>query len=229
MAEFNLTPVFRMEMFIDAIINGTTPPVPQFREEFYLAKMAGMDVDLPEPFTRRELYLAYMAGMDVSIPTPVTRDEMYLAEACGMDVTAPDPVFRDEFWLDELKAGEGVSRKSLAYDVADNDLNVKICSYTVDGQSVKTPLEIMPLVSEEFIDYEADKNGAAQDHDHNQRVHRCGAVWQFEREGGQPQDHVNRHENTDQVQEGREGIELACVLFASQAHQHRRRCQRHTG
>ena len=63
-----------------------------------------------------------------------------------------------------LKAGEGVSRKSLAYDVADNDLNVKICSYTVDGQSVKTPLEIMPLVSEEFIDYEADKNGAAQDH-----------------------------------------------------------------
>lgn len=107
MAEFNLTPVFRMEMFIDAIINGTTPPEPQFREEFYLAKMAGMDVDLPEPFTRRELYLAYLAGMDVDLPSPVTRDEMYLAEACGMDVIAPDPVFRDEFWLDELKGGEG--------------------------------------------------------------------------------------------------------------------------
>lgn len=61
-----------------------------------------------------------------------------------------------------LKAGEGVSRKSLAYDVADNDLSTRIYSYTMEG-GVAVAKEIKPLVSEALIDYEADKNGAAQD------------------------------------------------------------------
>lgn len=56
-----------------------------------------------------------------------------------------------------LKAGEGVSRKALAYDVAENDLSARICSYTIGGMK-----EIQPLVSEELIDYEADRNGAAE-------------------------------------------------------------------
>jgi hypothetical protein len=54
-----------------------------------------------------------------------------------------------------LKAGEGVSREALAYNVAENDLSAKIYSYSTDR------LEITPLTSETLIDYEADKNGAA--------------------------------------------------------------------
>lgn len=63
-----------------------------------------------------------------------------------------------------LKAGEGVSRQAIGYDVAHLDLKVKICSYTVDGSLNKDSLEITPLASEEFIDYEADKNGPAESH-----------------------------------------------------------------
>ena len=114
MAEFNLTPVFRMEKFIDAIINGTTPPEPQFREEFYFAKVAGMDVELPTPINRREFYLAKYAGMDVDPPAPVTRDEMYLALACGLGVEPPEPVFRDEYWLYELSGGGKWSWKTVS-------------------------------------------------------------------------------------------------------------------
>lgn len=54
-----------------------------------------------------------------------------------------------------LKAGEGVSREALAYNVAENDLSAKIYSYSTDN------LEITPLTSEILIDYDADKNGAA--------------------------------------------------------------------
>lgn len=59
-----------------------------------------------------------------------------------------------------LKAGEGVSRKALAYDVAENDLSARIYSYT-DGAA--KPLEIMPLAKEEKIHYDKDKNGGAED------------------------------------------------------------------
>lgn len=55
-----------------------------------------------------------------------------------------------------LKAGEGVGRKALAYDVADKDLSATIFSY---GSS---NIEINPLVSEEKISYDADKNGDAE-------------------------------------------------------------------
>ena len=60
-----------------------------------------------------------------------------------------------------LKAGEGVSRKALAFDVAENDLSASIYSYT-DG--VANPLEITPLAKEEFINYDKDKNAAAEEH-----------------------------------------------------------------
>ena len=58
-----------------------------------------------------------------------------------------------------LKAGEGVSRKALAYAVADNDLSARIYSYGTNGE----PLEVTPLTREELISYEADTNGAAAD------------------------------------------------------------------
>ena len=55
-----------------------------------------------------------------------------------------------------LKAGEGVSRKALAFDVADKDLSTQIFSYTEGAMA------IAPLASEMLIDYEADVNGAAE-------------------------------------------------------------------
>lgn len=56
-----------------------------------------------------------------------------------------------------LKAGEGVSREALAFDVAQNDLNTEIYSYTTERQVIN------PLTSEQLINYDADKNGAAAD------------------------------------------------------------------
>lgn len=58
-----------------------------------------------------------------------------------------------------LKAGEGVTRKALAYDLAENDLSAKIFSYDTAG----SPIEIMPLAKEEKIHYDKDKNGGAED------------------------------------------------------------------
>ena len=59
-----------------------------------------------------------------------------------------------------LKAGEGVSRKALAYDVAENDLSARIYSYTAGAAK---PLEIMPLAKDEKIHYDKDKNGGIED------------------------------------------------------------------
>jgi hypothetical protein len=60
-----------------------------------------------------------------------------------------------------LKAGEGVSREALAFNVAENDLSDTIYSYT-KGSSSTTAIAIRPLASETLIDYDADKNGAAE-------------------------------------------------------------------
>lgn len=105
MSEFSMTPVFRIEYFYDAIINGTTPPAPVNRKEFYLAKIAGADVNIPYPVFRDEFYLAKIAGADVDIPEPVFREEFYLASLAGVFTDVPDPVFREEFWLYEWSGG----------------------------------------------------------------------------------------------------------------------------
>lgn len=55
-----------------------------------------------------------------------------------------------------LKAGEGVSREALAFNVAENDLSDTIYSY-----SSATATPVLPLACETLIDYDADKNGAA--------------------------------------------------------------------
>ena len=75
---------------------------PLSRRELYLAKIAGMDVAMPEPTTREEMYLAKLAGMDVTIPTPSSRAEMYLAAAAGDDVVLPDPVSREELFFAKM-------------------------------------------------------------------------------------------------------------------------------
>ena len=101
----DLTPIFRVEFFLDAIINSTTPPEPIFRKEFYLAKIAGADVPIPSPVFREEYYLAKICGEDVEIPEPIFRKEFWLAKKCGEDVTTPTPIFREEYWLEEWVNG----------------------------------------------------------------------------------------------------------------------------
>ena len=101
----DLTPIFRVEFFLDAIINSTTPPEPIFRKEFYLAKIAGADVPIPSPVFREEYYLAKLCGEDVEIPEPIFRKEFWLAKKCGEDVTTPTPIFREEYWLEEWVNG----------------------------------------------------------------------------------------------------------------------------
>ncbi|MBR2555436.1 MAG: hypothetical protein IKE94_11280 [Aeriscardovia sp.] len=98
-----LTPITRIENYLDAIVNSGTPPTeditrietflqaiydntvcaltPITRIEMFLGKISGQDIVLPEPITRIELYLAAIAGEDVELPEePITRLEMYLAE-----------------------------------------------------------------------------------------------------------------------------------------------------
>ena len=107
MSAFELIPVFRLEEFVDAVVNGTTPPVPYFRDEYYLAKAAGANVDIPTPVTREEMYLASIAGEDVTLPYPVLRDEFYLAKIAGMDVEVPEPITRAELVLNYWAENSG--------------------------------------------------------------------------------------------------------------------------
>ena len=101
-----LTPIFRIEHFLDEIVNGTVCPYsPEFRVEYFLAKIAGHDVEIPEPIFRIEKYLAYLCGEDVELPEPIFRIEKYLAAICGMSVEVPEPVFRVEFWLWDWSGG----------------------------------------------------------------------------------------------------------------------------
>ena len=96
----DLTPIFRIEHFYDAIINGTAPPEPVHRVEYFLAKIAGADVTPPAPIYRVEKFLdAIIKG--TTPPDPVFRSEFWLAKKAGLDVETPEPVYRVEYWLEE--------------------------------------------------------------------------------------------------------------------------------
>ena len=88
----------RREQYLDAIISGTgLIPDPVSREDYFLAKIAGADVQLPTPpYTRKETYLAYLAGADVIVPQPVAHLEFFLYAACGGVISLPVPVTREE-------------------------------------------------------------------------------------------------------------------------------------
>ena len=105
-----LEPIYRIEFFLDAIVNNTTPPDPIYRAEFYLAKIAGADVEIPEPVYRTEKYLAYLCGEEVELPDPIYRIEYYLAFLCGLNVELPEPIYRVEFWLWDWCGGGGIEK-----------------------------------------------------------------------------------------------------------------------
>ena len=105
-----LEPIYRIEFFLDAIVNNTIPPEPIYRAEFYLAKIAGADVEIPEPVYRMEKYLAYLCGEEVELPDPIYRIEYYLAFLCGLNVELPEPIYRVEFWLWDWCGGGGIEK-----------------------------------------------------------------------------------------------------------------------
>lgn len=100
----DLIPIFRVEYFLDSIVNGTPNPyAPGSRLELYLARIAGADVDIPiPPQSRLELYLARISGTDMAtkIPYPQSRLELYLARIAGENVEIPCPQSRIDFWLE---------------------------------------------------------------------------------------------------------------------------------
>ena len=113
----NQTPLYRDEKFIDAILNGTDPPKPITREEYYLAKIAGAEVEIPSPVFNKEFFLAKIAGADIALPEPITREEIYLASICGENVDIPVPAFRIEYWL---SAWVDASKKKRSKDNANS-------------------------------------------------------------------------------------------------------------
>ncbi len=72
---------------------------PITREEIYLAKLGGQDVETPSPITRIERYLDIICGSSAEIPVPVTRIEHYLAKIAGIDIAVPAPILRIEYYL----------------------------------------------------------------------------------------------------------------------------------
>lgn len=101
-----MIPITRIERYLayiaqDQDANGIDDPIT--REEFYLAKIAGQEVVLPDkPVTRIEMYLSKIAGEETVVPSaPITREEMYLAAIAGEDVSVPTPQTRLEYFLNE--------------------------------------------------------------------------------------------------------------------------------
>lgn len=103
-----LTPVTRIEEYLDAIVDGGTPPLEDVtRVETFLDCILNNQTCALTPVTRIETYLAKISGASVTLPVePVTRVEQYLAKIAGEDVEIPDePVTRIEEWLAEWANG----------------------------------------------------------------------------------------------------------------------------
>ena len=112
-----LTPVTRIESYLDAIVDGGTPPLEDVtRIETFLDCIYNNQVCNLTPVTRIETYLAKISGASVTLPdAPVTRIEMYLASIAGEDVEIPDaPVTRIEEWLEEWANGANIPWETLS-------------------------------------------------------------------------------------------------------------------
>lgn len=101
----DLTPITRIEVFLDGIVNGSSVPESITRIETMLNNIIEGDVVSLMPITRIECYLAKISGADVVIPDPITRIETFLAKIAGADVETPMPITRIEWWLNEWANG----------------------------------------------------------------------------------------------------------------------------
>lgn len=77
-------------------------PEPVLRKEQYLNYIANESGEIPElPVTREERYLAILAGQEYEIPAPELRIEHYMARACGAEIEVPTPITRvEQYWAE---------------------------------------------------------------------------------------------------------------------------------
>ena len=111
-----LTPITRIEEYLDAIVDGGTPPLEDItRVETFLEAIYNNTPCALTPVTRIEMYLGKISGQDIELPEPVTRVEMYLASIAGMDVILPDePVTRIEMYLADWAEGSNIPWETLS-------------------------------------------------------------------------------------------------------------------
>ena len=98
-----IVPITRKEKLLNAIAtNGNVDFVPKTREELFLFKILGADVNTPTPITRKELL--YQHIIDGTIPTfePRTRLEKFIMAAAGVGLELPVVLTREEYWWAEI-------------------------------------------------------------------------------------------------------------------------------
>ena len=99
--------VTRKEKILEAILNSSTIDfIPTTREELFLAKILGMDVETPIPVLRKERL--YQDIIDGEVPTTVARKriEYFIAVAAGAELDLPIAVTREErWWADLIESG----------------------------------------------------------------------------------------------------------------------------
>lgn len=129
------------------------------RNELYLAKIAGEEVELPfGPLSRNETYLAFLAGEEVELPpAPLSRIESYLAKCCGLEVTLPPaPLSETEIYLAYL-AGETVTLPSKPT----TRINTLLATIIANGGFVKEePIfrQLMNMTLTSYVDTNEEKS-----------------------------------------------------------------------
>ena len=111
-----LTPITRIEEYLDAIVEGGIPPLEDVtRIETFLEAIYNNQVCALTPVTRIEMFLGKISGQSIDLPEPVTRIELYLAAIAGEDVVLPDePVTRIEMYLAEWAEGSNIPWETLS-------------------------------------------------------------------------------------------------------------------
>lgn len=98
-----IVPVTRKEKLLNAIATSSNVDFsPRTREELFLFKILGADVNAPTPITRKELL--YQHIIDGTIPTfePRTRLEKFIMVAAGAELELPVVLTREEYWWAEI-------------------------------------------------------------------------------------------------------------------------------
>ena len=98
-----IVPITRKEKLLNAIAtNGNVDFLPKTREELFLFKILGADVNTPAPITRKEIL--YQHIIDGTLPTfePRTRLEKFIMAAAGVELELPAVLTREEYWWAEI-------------------------------------------------------------------------------------------------------------------------------
>ena len=98
-----IVPITRKEKLLNAIAtNGDVDFVPKTREELFLFKILGADVNTPTPITRKELLYQHIIGGTIPTFEPRTRLEKFIMVAAGAELELPVVLTREEYWWAEI-------------------------------------------------------------------------------------------------------------------------------